>query len=464
MKALLHANGPSALGETLGISPWVLLPVGNRPLFEYWIELCVGLGIHEIRVLLGEGGEQVEAYAGTGARWGVAITYGFEKEGAAPMAFLARDVERWTDGLLHIRGPCFPRRAASFSAETLAALPAGCLRAANSGHVLFCGTDGDAIRAYINGDAALGTPLPGLTLTPLETAADYHALCMCLVGEEGGRYVAPGYEVTADGCYIGSNTIMPASAKFAAPVMIGNDTRIQPVTEIGPNAVIGNHVVIDTKTELRDCVILDNTYVGRNLEIKGKVVSGNRLIDPETDTCLELNDPWLLDTLRPVRRLCDAVAGSVGKLVALLMVLLQCIPYLVMRRILPSSCRGVKKIVQGRDARPVALLVFEGGSGKRLAWFQRLLLDRFPRFLLVLEGRLWLCGQAPLDMEAFEAHRQEFPEYLPAAITYADSMPRNMRMPESERIEAAYYLHMRSLAEDMRIFGRAVVYRLTNLS
>lgn len=465
MKALLHANTASPLGDTLGVSPWVLMPVGNRPLLEYWIELCLDLGITEIRILLGEGGEQVEAYAGAGERWGVAITYGFEKDDAAPTAFLARDVEAWADGLLHIRGVCFPAREASYSAEAFASLPSGCLWSDAGDGILFYGRDADAVRGYIRGEMDALAALPGLTLVPLETAKTYYELCMRLVAGECTRYVAPGYEVTADGCYIGYNTIMPASAEFAAPVMIGNDTRILPLTEVGPHAVVGHHVIIDAQTDLKDCIVLDNTYVGRNLEIKGKIVAANRLIDPETETVLELDDPWLVDVIRPAIRLGDAVRGLVGKGVALVAVVLQVMPYLLMRAMLPSaSCRPVKRIVRGRDARPVTMLVFEGGGGKRAALFRRLLLDLFPRFLLVLEGRLWLCGQAPLELETFEAHRKEFPEYLPAAVTYADANPRAMRTPEGDRIDAAYYLHMRSLGEDMRLFGRAVMYRLTNLS
>lgn len=465
MKALLHVNTASPLGSILGISPWVLIPVGNRPLIEYWIELCVDLGIAEIKILLGDGGEQVEEYAGAGERWGVKISYAFEKAAGSPTAFLARNTEEWADGLLHIRGVCFPARGADFSGKALSVVSAASARTGNA--MLFCGTDRDAIKSYISGEPTATSEHPELTLVALETAKDFHALSMRLVGGESTRYVVPGYEVTSDGCHIGYNTIMPASARFTAPVMIGNNTRIQPLTDVGPNAIVGNHVVIDAQTELSNSIIMDNTYVGRNLEIKGKIVSANRLIDPESDTCLELDDPWLLDAIKPSRRFGDVVRGLVGWLIALLVVGVQCVPYLLLRFILPATSTLIKRhIVCGRDSRPISMLVFEaiGGGSMQLRLFRRLLLDLFPRFLLVLEGRLWLCGHAPLSGEVWEAEHKELREYLPGAVTYSDSQPLDMRTPGTELIDASYYLHMRGLAEDMRIFGRAVIYRLTRLA
>ena len=359
----------------------------------------------------------------------------------------------------------FPSREADFAAERLSRNPAVCARGNDA--ILFCGTDSDAIKDYIVGETAPVPEPQALTLTPLETAKDYHALNMRLVGGECLRYVVPGYEVTSDGCHVGFNTVMPASAKFMAPVMIGNDTRIQPLTDVGPNAIIGNHVVIDTQTEVSESIVMDNTYVGRNLEIKGKIVSANRLIDPETDTCLELDDPWLLDSIKPSVRFGDLVRGLAGWVIALLVVAIQVIPYVLLRPILPAATtRKEKRIVRGRDARPISMRVFEAvdGGSKRLDLFHRLLLDLFPRFLLVLEGRLWLCGQAPLASEAWEAVHKELPEYLPGSVTYADAQPFDVRTPDTELIDANYYLHMRSLAEDMRIFGRAVMYRLTKLA
>ena len=462
MKALLHANTPSSLGETLGVIPWALVPVGNRPLIEYWIELCVDLGIDEIQILLGDGGEKIEAYAGEGERWGVSITYAFEKECHSTTGFLARNPDKWADGLLQIRGVCFPARGERFEAEKLSTVPAACNRC--EGGLLFLGADGDAIRRYISGaEQSLAAP-DQLALETIDSISDYYALNMRLVGGESARYVAPGYEVTADGCLIGYNTIMPAAAEFTAPVMIGNDTRIQPLTDIGPNAVVGNHVVIDSRTELSDCVIVDNTYIGHSLEIKGKIVSANRLIDAETGTCVELDDPWLLDAIKPSVRIGDVLRSAVGWLISLLMALLQLLPYLLLRPFLPkATTRAERRIVCGRDARPVMMLTFEAveSGSRRLRFFRWLSLDLFPRFLLVLEGRLWLCGQPPVECKEWEERRKDVPEYLPGAVTYADSQPFHVCTPETELIDANYYLHVRCLAEDLRIFGRAVMYRLT---
>lgn len=62
----------AAFGEPL---PKCLMPIGNRPLIEYQIEIMRSLGIDEIVILIGHRGNEIAAALGDGSRFGVRLTF-----------------------------------------------------------------------------------------------------------------------------------------------------------------------------------------------------------------------------------------------------------------------------------------------------------------------------------------------------------------------------------------------------
>ncbi|MES9859090.1 MAG: N-acetylmuramate alpha-1-phosphate uridylyltransferase MurU [Sedimenticola sp.] len=63
-------------------TPKPLLPVAGKPLIEYHIAALAAAGIHRIVVNHAHLGGQIEAFLGTGARWGVEILFSPEPPGA----------------------------------------------------------------------------------------------------------------------------------------------------------------------------------------------------------------------------------------------------------------------------------------------------------------------------------------------------------------------------------------------
>ncbi|MBV5332424.1 hypothetical protein JZU54_02400, partial [bacterium] len=76
--------------------------------------------VDEVRLVLGDGAFDIEAFCGDGSRWGLKIVYGFLKEEAARESYLRRTPNAWDDGLLYICGPVFPQR---LTADTSALIP-----------------------------------------------------------------------------------------------------------------------------------------------------------------------------------------------------------------------------------------------------------------------------------------------------------------------------------------------------
>ncbi len=470
MKAVFHTGVTAIWGEALGGRPWCLAPVGGKPLIEYWLEWSADLGVHDVRVVLGDGADEVEAYCGDGSRWGLHITYGFFKKLSDPEAYLRRLPGLWEEGLLSIAAPIFPRRLAVPSLEGNARLPAlvpegvWVLPSAAGGTACFLSRDPAAVRALMTGKqtATVGDWAElGLDVVALADVQAYYELNMRLVRGEISRYVPPGFG-GRDGAYIGSNVIIPPSVELRPPLIIGNDCRIHPMAVIGPNTVIGNGVIVDRQTELSGSVVMDDTYLGRNLEIKDRVVSGARLIAPADGTVMDLADPWLLATLEAPIRVGDLLRAVFGWMGAVVLTVVSAVPFLFFYLLLSASggrFRLSPRLATRARIRRLPFWYATNDSSRLNRAFHGLSLDLFPLIALAALGQLWLCGHALLHPERDADLRKRLRRYYPAAIGYHSlAIAGGDRTPTPA--DALYYERYRSPLEDLRILVRVLVGRL----
>ncbi len=468
MKAVIHCGGRPALATMLGEDAWPLLPVGNRPLLEYWFELCAGLGIQEVRLVLGNGAEFIEAYAGNGERWGLRLSYSFLKDEYHPDCFLQRDPEQWRDGLLYVRRPSFPRRLDDRQAWKDFATPA---HAASDANGLICRFRAGPVSAADAGRAAADDrPFEelGLSIVPLDDVATYYDLNMKLVAGEITRYIQPGY-LARDGSCIGYNVVLPPSAQLLPPLLIGNDSRIGPLAAVGPCVVLGSHVVADRQCTLDHCVVLDGTYIGAGVEVRGKIAAGARLLDPQTGAQVDIVDPWLMARLGRGAQVSDLGRALAEWPLAVLLVLVQALPFLLLYPLL-RACGGHfhHRPVHGRRGRRFDFPEWQppaaAGGGMNFL-FLLLGLDCLPRFLMAAIGRVWLCGHSPLSAPGENKLLTELVHYHPGALSEADVRSAT---PQSglREIEARYYARIHSIAGDMglllRFFGRRMIGAVTS--
>ena len=465
MKGVLHLGGELPWTLALGCVPWPLLPLGNRPLLEYWFELCVDLGIAEVHLVLDDGAEPIEAFAGDGCRWGLHIEYHFLRDGRPPLSFLQRSPGQWHDGLLFLSGPLFPRRLAASGRVQ----PTGEYAGGSNGRFCVLGRAPAFLEALGRGAVPDSGARPfadlGLDLVPLDSAKAFFDMNMRLVGGEVGRYLAPDYGA-ADGSFVGYDVIIPPSAVVTPAVIIGNDCRIGALATVGPNAVIGNHVVIDRQAELLRCVVLDGTYVGQQVEIRDKIVAGRRLIDPADGVVLDLEESCLLASVVPTVRLSDMWRALLEWPIALLLLAVQFVPFVVFRAGLGLFGQGrfEPRTVHGTGGRLRRMSVFRvmdsSQESRAIWWFRALALDLFPRVAAAACGRLWLCGHEPLRAPEDNWLREELTSYFPAVFSAATSR-RGEVDPAVPAMEARYYVHRRGLCADARILWEAIVGRLS---
>jgi hypothetical protein len=459
MKAVFYTADVLPWAEALGDTPWPLLPVGNRPLLDYWLEACAEQGIVHVQVILGEGAKQVEGFAGDGRRWGVKIQYSFARASEQPLDYLKSTSDRWTDGLLFIGGAFFLRRRNAFDPSGFQTLEA--CRHGDGGHPLFLfGRNSDEVKALLDGAPGSRRGLEQIHIHPyaVDGIKAYFELNMKMAAGEFPRYVTAGFS-DADNSSVGYNVLTPPSAHLRPPVIIGNDCRFCAMTTIGGMAVVGDHVIVDSNTELSNCLVLSDTYIGQNLEIRRKIVSGNRLIDPSDGTVLEIDDSWVVARNRPDMRTEDLVRYAILWCMAFGLATVQLVPFCILyplvrlTRIAEYRCEKFHDPLTGF----VSLRVFHKLKNRRSVvyrLFRAATLDRFPWLLLALRGRLFVCGQPPMRHPEDDAIVKQLPHYFPAVFSYADYCKDSDRL-----VDALWYAHIRSLFEDVKILIKSLLYR-----
>jgi lipopolysaccharide/colanic/teichoic acid biosynthesis glycosyltransferase len=81
-------------------------------------------------------------------------------------------------------------------------------------------------------------------------------------------------------------------------------------------------------------------------------------------------------------------------------------------------------------------------------------LDRFPRLLIALRGRLFVCGQPPMRHPEDDDIIRQLPHYYPAVFSYSDYSQESDRL-----VDALWYAHIRSLFEDVKMLIKSLLYR-----
>lgn len=459
MIAVFNTASSCEWADTMGDCPWPLLPVANRPLLDYWLETCSELDIGSVYIVLGEAAKEIEGFAGDGERWNLQVEYTFARPNEDPLDYLKSISGQWQNGLFYMGGPFFLRRRQAFSADGFHSLEA--CRHTHEGETLFLygGDKVDAQRMLEGGESSrMGLEQVHVHPFPITGISTYFDLNMKMVGGEFTRYVTAGFS-GKDGSSIGYNVRTPPSSHLQTPILVGDDCRFGAMTSIGPNAVVANHVIVDAHTELVNCLILQDTYIGRNLEIRNKIVAGNRVISPDDGTMVEIDDLWLVAKNRPDMRTEDFARYVILWFIALSLATLQLIPFCLIYPLVRLTRIGKLAREQFHDPRTgyINLPVLRKLHPRKSIFFsvfKALSLDRLPLLLLVLRGRLFLCGQPPMRHPEDDELIKQLPHYYPGVFCYQDYNKDSDRL-----VDSLWYAHIRSLYEDVKILFKSLVSR-----
>lgn len=459
-----------------------MLPVVNRPVMATTVEMLARAGYKELLVSLYHASGSIAEYFGNGTRWGLQINYVVQREplgSAGALKWASRLLEETFlvlpgDVVLDLDVAAALQFHQQHDAPVTAILSqrrtsaSDMLRLDGTGRVCDIGQNlaGDqalyATGAYIiepaildhigrrdhcdiysqllpmllAGDVAIQGYCTEAYWNPLNTFAEYQEaqqvfLYSALHADDPAampadlppvRYPSIEGRQVVPGVWVGRNHVIHPSVRIAAPICIGDNCWIGQHAEISAGSVIGSHVVVDNEATVSHSTILAQTYIGQFVNINNRVVSIDKMIDPENGECSEVVDPFLIgavqnlvnDQQRYPYRVASLFAGLLLLLLSPVLFFLTLVAFFasggrIFRRERAIGRRPLDPpYTNPAELKPVELLVFEtarrdGSTGMLGNWLQHTELYRLPLLWNVVRGDLALIGVKPISPE--EANR-----------------------------------------------------------
>lgn len=430
--AWVHEDFPS-------IHP-LLLPLCNKPFIEYLIDFAVLAGSREIRLLSDGQLAEVEEYCCTGTRWGVELTYANLHPADGLQQLLDKNRKFCGGGrTMILNGYNFISYSKQHSYLALATV-------ATDTPISSCPGKTIILTGPPEPGASEESSLAPFQVTPLDSVQSYFRISMETLETGSSRYVLPGYG-NEPGCSIGRNVVIAKTAEIHKPVSIGNNVQILPETIIGPSAIIGSNVIVDNGCSVSGSVIIDNTYIGENLEIERRIAAGNTLIDPESGVSLAMEDPHLLVGIKTWSTAAILQRKTVHAILATMLLLLQFIPFILLYPLL--KLQGKWK--DGTNMQ-------DSGLAGTLA--SAISLDRFPLLLKVIAGKLDIIGNSP---KGVCAGKQTYPDSEPrcrlAVFSYAEAEDWPVNGGDAAIVERFHAIHSTPI-KDIGMTIKALINRI----
>ncbi|MBE0695330.1 MAG: sugar transferase [Anaerolineaceae bacterium] len=348
MQAILLATAKTdrlhPLSETI---PSPVLPIAGRPVMAYSLELLARQDCKRIHVSLYNSGNYIEAYFGSGSRWGINLEYLLQPNdwGSAGSVRWARQhlidsfVVMPADMLVDLDlNAIVEQHKSSQSAATVVLtskrpVPLQAQQENPSKSDIKKPATGECVetgifvldpkvidfipsRAYFDISTQLipaliaaGLPVQQVMSdgywNPLETFADYleaqKTVLDSALAKQSMMTIVPFIRYPAvegrqirKGVWIGHDSSIHPLARLRPPIFIANNCYIRKGVDLGPHAIIGNNVIIDEDATVANSTVLDHTYVGQLVNLVNRVVNKKLLIDGNSGETVYISDQHLL--------------------------------------------------------------------------------------------------------------------------------------------------------------------------
>ena len=440
MKALLFCpvRGNTWLKRFFPDHPVYLLPFANKPAIEFALDYCFLKGIRDVRIVSDEESDILRTMFRQDWMPGMDISF----DGASPDEPLRRVVLR---NKAFCRGSDILIFSGLFLPEYDKRMPGELHIGATE--MKGC-TYGDGKTAwYLIGNRMLDDlpsdwngfhdagPVSG---APVPDILEYYRLNMRLADSDIEKYNLPGFS-EGKNSFVGRDVRIPGSARVKPPVILGNRISFGSGVFAGPNIIVGDNCIIDNGTVIRNTVVFGNTYIGRDLEIDGKICCGNHIIDPESGIRLKFNNQAVVSEMEP-----DEYAGCpfYQRILAFLLLFLQTLPYIILRPFLEFHATLAECLTGRGEKRMVAMHgnVLPGDSfAGRL--FRRLTLDKYHLLPYAAAGKMRLIGNSLLEAtEHNERFIRDLPGYAPGVFSYSEFLGHENE-PSQLELDEQYYAY-----------------------
>ena len=226
-----------------------------------------------------------------------------------------------------------------------------------------CDDDGSADGIYYWKDGILLKS--NIEFYHIESLASYFEVNFQVLNDD--FYNLPGY-TTMNNIHTGTNVVIKQNCNLQGPLVLGDNTFIETESVVS-DAIIGERSLVDKACVVTHSIIFDRTYTAGNLEIKNKIVTPGRIIDPYTGGVLERNSFGY--AFSPIQNRSAWILRLWEHFIALVLALGLAVPYLL---ILPFYL-----------------------THKKSHWCWKLSVDRYPGYWAVLFFRRELVKSHPAN-------------------------------------------------------------------
>jgi mannose-1-phosphate guanylyltransferase / phosphomannomutase len=321
MKAVIMAGGEgSRLRPLTSRLPKPMVPLANRPMMEYVIDLLVEHGITDIVVTVAYMADTIRSYFGDGSEFGVAMTYATEETPLGTAGSVRNAAHLLDERFVVISGDVLTdidlgkviathEAAGALATIGLVRVPHplefGIVITREDGSIerfLEKPSWGQVFSDTINSGVFVLEPEVFDHIAPdrqvdfsgevfpalLERGAPLFGSVVDGYWEDVGtleaylsahrdildgkvRVRVPGFDV-GGGVWIGENTDLHPEATVQGPAIIGDNCRVEAGVHLGAYSVLGASVRVRAGTETERSVVGDNSYLGDGVSLRGALV------------------------------------------------------------------------------------------------------------------------------------------------------------------------------------------------
>lgn len=421
-----------------------LLPISNKSVIEYTLEDLAEAGVKQVKLIVSTHVSEIKALVGNGELWGLEVDYFLSKEQEDVSKIIPRLSLDKTESILVARGdmlrsPCISsflqfslQMSQSYVIAKLDNQNAGLmmLPAAfkyteelnwplSNAHIQHHERTPNTVIQVLHGDCFMLN-----TLDEYMQANQAMALKKIIGATPKGRYCSSADE--ANGFYVGAKTKTGQLRTQNAWGVIGDNSWIDESVNMQQSVIVGKNCLIEAKCSLKNCIILDDSYVGQELNVNNAIICKNMLLTPESGAAIRLNDDSIIaqnhnipsnNTVKLSDKLCALVLFSLG------LVLLPALWFASL--VSPSKGWRVKEKARFNNH------VYESWRWAIKPRF----LSRLPQLYLVFMGRLNLFGRTPFLKQPEQFDDSEYGLYGPLQL-----LPFSLANEEKVLIETEFIL------------------------
>jgi len=234
---------------------------------------------------------------------------------------------------------------------------------------------------------------------------------------------------------------------------------------IGENAIIGSNVIVSSATTIVDSIVYDGTFVGVDLDIKGKIVFKDKIINPEKGTIMPIVDEFVVSSVRKEKK--RGFVRLISDLIYAVLLIFLMTPVFIPFFIIGTASGNIKLkkenyFVNAKFRTLRILRIVTDGQSFIHRIFRRLSFTKYPLFFYVFTGGISISGNKLLK-ENLENRKVigGFERYLPGVFNYSDVYGTEDQF-ETLIMNEHYYNSHRSYSGDIKLIFKALISALVS--